>query len=237
MIVFGFRPQRLLHGLRVALIGIQWLTWDRPGKNVSSMGSPLRAELGLQVDFGENYVQELLEKELRRLGFIGRARVNQPFRCLRPQPADPEKSTPRAPKTYSRDNLQTGTTPNPNFKTPTPHNPKPPTVTYPRPYEILHPPSLAAGKGVAHLHFDLLEKLALETPTLNQGKGFRVEGLGKFTKFGECVECRVWELRGTYFHSLGLAYCTLVSVASMFQYCLLFVQQTDASGFTSDSWT
>lgn len=76
MIVFGFRLQRLLHGLRVALIGIQWLTWDRPGKNVSSMGSPLRAELGLQVDFGENYVQELLEKELRRLGFIGRARVN-----------------------------------------------------------------------------------------------------------------------------------------------------------------
>ena len=84
---------------------------------------------------------------------------------------------------------------------------------------------MAAGKGVAHLHFDLLEKLALETPTLNQGKGFRVEGLGKFTKFGECVECRVWELRGTYFHSLGLAYCTLVSVASMFHYCLLFVQQ------------
>ena len=62
MIVFGFRLQRLLHGLRVALIGIQWLTWDRPGKNVSSMGSPLRAEPGLQVDFGENYVQELLEK-------------------------------------------------------------------------------------------------------------------------------------------------------------------------------
>ena len=26
------------------------------------MGSPLRAEPGLQVDFGENYVQELLEK-------------------------------------------------------------------------------------------------------------------------------------------------------------------------------
>ena len=45
-------------------------TWARPGMpgnskqecEVSSTGSPLRAELGLQVDFGENYVQELLEK-------------------------------------------------------------------------------------------------------------------------------------------------------------------------------